>query len=102
MPLTEDFSVFFGTDDFAVEAAFTPNGGGSSSNIKGIFDKEFIALSAGGEVDVAGTDPVFMCKTSDVSNARGGTLVINGVTYNIVVDKPDGTGVTMLSLEDQS
>lgn len=102
MAFLEDFTPFFNTDDFAVSAVFTPRGGGNSSNIKGIFDKEFLSVGEQGEIDVASTDPVFMCKTSDVTNARAGTLVIGSTTYNIVIDKPDGTGVTMLVLEDNT
>lgn len=102
MALGEDFNVFFNTDDFGVSATFTPRGGGAASTVKGIFDKEFIAVGDGGPVDIAATDPVFQCKTTDIPNARGGTLVIDGVTYNIVVAKPDGTGVSMLVLEDAS
>lgn len=102
MAFTEDFGVFFNTNDFGVNATFTPRTGGASSTIKGIFDKEFVAVGDGGEVEVASTDPVFQCKSSDITNARGGTLVISGVTYNIVVEKPDGTGVTMLVLEDDT
>lgn len=102
MALTEDFDVFFNTDDFGVSASFTPRTGGGATTVKGIFDKEFVAVGDGGQVDIAATDPVFQCKTSDITAARGGTLVINSVTYNIVVDKPDGTGVSMLILEDAS
>lgn len=102
MALTEDFDVFFNTDDFGVNATFTPRTGGASTTVKGIFDKEFVAVGDADQMEVAATDPVFQCKTSEVPNARGGTLVINSVTYNIVTDKPDGTGVSMLVLEDDT
>lgn len=102
MALDEDFDVFFNTDDFGVSATFTPRTGGASSAIKGIFDKEFVAVGDGDGMEVAATDPVFQCKTNLVPNARGGTLVIDGVTYGIVTDKPDGTGVSMLVLEDNT
>lgn len=104
MAFVEDFDVYFDNEDFAINAIFTPRAGtgGGSKDIKGIFDKEFIAVGNVGEVDISATDPVFMCKTSDAINARGGTLSINGKTYNIAIDKPDGTGMSMLVLEDDS
>lgn len=104
MAFTEDFDVFFDDDDFGVTATFTPRSGtgGGPTTINGIFDKEFVAVGDVGDVEMAGTDPVFMCKTSEVPNARGGTLKIDTTTYNIVTDKPDGTGITMLALEDAS
>lgn len=102
MAFTEDLSVFFDTDDFAVSAAFTPRTGGSSTTIKGIFDKEYVAVGDGAEVAVAATQPIFQTATSGISNARGGSLVVAGITYTIVEVKPDGTGTTMLVLEDAS
>lgn len=101
MAFTENLDVFFDTNDFGVEATFTPSGG-SASTIEGIFDNEYLAIDGDGQVAVAGTTPVFHCKTADVANAYGGTLVVNSTTYNIVEVKPDGTGTTMLILEDQS
>ena len=96
-----DLSNFFDTDDFAVEATYTVQGG-SAATIKGVFDKDFIEVDAGGEVELASTDPRFFCKTSDVSSASNGdTIVIDSVTYKTRVVEPNGTGVTVMVLEKQ-
>lgn len=102
MALTEDFSVFFDDGDFAVSASFTPRGGDVATAIKGIFDKEYIAVGDGAEVGVASTQPMFQTASANLTDPRGGTLVVNSVTYEIVEAKQDGTGVTILVLEDQS
>lgn len=101
MAFTENLSQFFRTADFAVEAAYTPEGG-SAATIHGIFDAEYLAVDGEGNVAVASSQPVFHCRTSDVVDPYGGTLVVAGVTYDIVEFKPDGTGTTMLVLEDAS
>lgn len=101
MAFDEDFDQFIDTNDFGVEAAFTPSGG-SAVTIKGIYDDDYVAIDGEGMVQVSGSTPVFHCKTSDVSNAYQGTLVVNSKTYEIVEVKPDGTGMTMLVLEDQT
>ena len=41
-----ELAVFFETDDFAVTASYTPSGG-SASDVKGIFDKEYGILATG-------------------------------------------------------
>lgn len=100
MAFVEDFSEFYDTDDFAVSATYTPQGG-SASTITGIFDNEYQMIDAG-SVGVSGATPVFECATASVSSAApGDSLVIAAVTYLIVEVMPDGTGVTALVLEKQ-
>ena len=95
-----ELAVFFEADDFAVAATYTPDGG-SPVTISGIFDNEFFEADAGGMVSVAIQQPRFQCSTSSVSGAEeGDALVVNGVSYTIRVVQPDGTGVTMLVLEE--
>lgn len=96
-----DRAIFFDVDDFGVAATFTPDGG-ASSTVNGIFDKDFVAVDAGGSVAVALEEPRFVCRTSDVSTASDGdALVVDGKTYTIRVVEADGTGVTTLVLEEQ-
>jgi hypothetical protein len=91
MPFTEDLTAFFNPDDFGT--AVTYNGG----TIYGIFDNEYVEIGA-----VATLAPILTCRTSDVSAASEGTsIVIGGVTYQIMVKQPDGTGVSRLILEKQ-
>ena len=98
MAFTEDFSEFLDTDDFAVSATFTPVVG-DPSTITGIFDAEYFEID-GDSVGVAGSQPMFLCKTADVAAAKfGDALTVNAVNYKIVNIQPDGTGLTMLILE---
>ena len=95
-----ELEIFFSADDFGVTATYTPLGG-SSSSVKGIYDHEFYEAEAGGTVGVAIEQPIFTCRTSDVVNAaEGDALVINSVNYTIRVVHDDGTGVTVLALEE--
>lgn len=101
MSLSENFDEFLDSDDFAVAASYTPNGG-SATAINGIFDKEYLAGDLG-QVVVSSAAPMFLTKTSNVASEDGsGAIVINSVTYDIVEVKPDGTGMTLLILADSS
>ena len=91
-------AIFFDTDDFAKSATFTDVSAGTSSTIKGIFDKESVEQSVG-EAGLIEEVPVFTCKSSDVSAATfNDTFVIDTVTYYIKEILPDGTGVTKFTL----
>ncbi len=91
-------SIFFDSDDFASSATFNDVSAGTSSTIKGIFDKESIEQAVG-EAGIIEEVPMFTCKTSDVSSATfNDTLVIDSTTYYIKELLPDGTGVTRITL----
>jgi len=98
-----DRLVFLSVDDFGVTASYTPVAGGASTDVPGIFDKEYFEIEAGAEVGVAGTQPRFVCRTEDLSGGGsfGDALVIGTVTYKARVVRPDGTGMTALYLEEQ-
>ena len=101
MSFTENFDNFFDTDDFAVSATWTPSGGDATAVI-GIFDNEYFE-AGGGEVGAEGSKPAFHCETADIPNAaQGDAIVINTVNYLIINIQPDGTGQSLLILEDQS
>ena len=94
-------AIFFGTDDFGTAATYTPDGG-DAVTINGIFEDDYEAIEAGGGVAFGITSPTFHARTSDVSSAsEGDSLVVSGVTYTIRVVMKDGTGLTMLQLEEQ-
>jgi len=81
-------------NEFAVTASLN---GGPSFN--GIYDKDYFEIIDSNSV-VESSQPAFTCRTSDVpSVAHGDTLVINSVSYKVVGNKPDGTGMTVLPLE---
>ncbi len=95
-----DRAIFVSADDFGVTASYTPTGG-SASNVKGIFDNEYFETDAGGEVAFALQQPMFHCRTADVSSAaEGDAITINAVAYTVRNVRPDGTGMTMLILEE--
>lgn len=87
-----DRAVFFDTDDFGVEA--TING----LPVDGIFDDAYEDV-----LNVGSSDPAFTCRTSDVSSVvEADPVIIGGVTYKVAGQpQPDGTGVTVLPLEEQ-
>ena len=86
--------------DFGVDADYTHDG--DTSTIKGILDKEYQSVDAGGGVAFAMEQPRFHVRTSDAPNAvDGDTIVIGGVNYIIRIVMPDGTGMTELQLENQ-
>jgi len=93
-------AIFFDVDDFGVAATYTASGG-SPATVNGIFDNEFFEVEAGGTVAVAMEQPRFTCRTSDVSSAaEGDAITINSIDYTIRVVQVDGTGVTVLVLEE--
>lgn len=94
----QDLENFFDTETHGSTATVTINGTDSSINV--IINKEYFAI-AGESVDVDGTQPVVTCRSSDVTGIdTDDTITIDSVTYNIVNIQPDGTGVTVLILQD--
>lgn len=94
-------AIFFGVDDFGTAATYTPSGG-SAVTVNGIFEDDYEAIEAGGGVAFGITSPTFHVKTSDVADAsEGDSLAVGGVSYIIRVVMQDGTGLTMLQLEEQ-
>ena len=102
MPLetASDLSSFFDTDTHGTSVSYTPVGG-SSNTIVGIFNNEYELVDVG-ETGVEASLPILTVKTSDVPNlAQGDSFVIGSTTYKSVVNRPDGTGVTEIQLEEQ-
>lgn len=99
MAFVEDLSVFFRDEDFGVSATLTPTSG-SPRTVLGIFDAEYLAADAGGQVMISSKTPTFACKTSDTTNAQDGGLAIGADSYRIIEVRPDGTGFTVLILEE--
>ena len=102
-----DLNVFFNSNDFAMTATYTPNGG-SVSTITVLFDKPFQADSTdSGTVDIEDIKPTVICKSTDVSSvAHGDQLIINSTTFHVVGietnDESGGQSMTILYLEDQT
>jgi hypothetical protein len=92
MAFVEDFTVFF--TDFGVAA--TPDAG---EPITVIFDRAHIEALGGG---ISGTQPVALVVSADASSLapNSSTLEIAGTTYRVLDKQPDGTGLSLLVLEE--
>ena len=91
MAMTEDLSVFFDTDDFAV----TVNLDGSL--VDGILSLEPIESNF-----VRTVRPVFTYEKADKPSVTiDSILIYDSITYKVKWPEPDGTGMQMLILEVQ-
>ena len=94
-----DLAGYFDTNANGSAATITIDGSGSSIDV--IFNKEFFEIP-GNEVGVQSSQPMFYCRSSDVTNVeQGDTIQVDSITYNIVSVEPDNTGVTVLIGETQ-
>jgi hypothetical protein len=86
--MPEDIGLALGA--FAVSAVI----GTTTASV--IHDEAYAEFS-----DIEGTAPAAICKTSDlpVGLAKGDSLVIGAVSYEVCGIEPDYTGVTVLRLE---
>ena len=92
-------AIYFDTDEFGASATFTDVSAGTSSTVKGIFDKDSQEIIGMSDVGIMEDVPTFHCVTTDVSSAIfDDTLVIDSTTYKIKKIEPDGTGMTKLTL----
>jgi hypothetical protein len=96
----EELTAFFDSNEHGSAATFT-RAGQAGVAVTCIFRNEFFAVDDG-MVAVESSQPLVTVQSSKVSGvAHGDTMTIDGVTYNIVAIKPDGTGITDLVLEAQ-
>lgn len=85
-----DLDTMIDTDDFAVSATL------GAATIRVIFDNAYAE-----DLEITGTNPIATCKASDVATAsRGDTITISGTDYTIQNIQPDGTGETLLILDE--
>jgi len=90
MAFTEDHTAFLSENDFAVSATV----GGSSVSV--IFDHSYV-----NEHGVSGEQPRVLCDDGDVSSVSvGDALTVNSTAYAVRAIEPDGTGMTILILEE--
>lgn len=90
MAFSEDLSVFFDTDDFAVEALYN-----SATTVNVLFDENYVD-----PFGVSGTRPAAWGRASDFVSPVGNPLVVNGTTYTIREREPQDDGaVVLLKLE---
>jgi len=76
--------------DFGVDATL------DGSAVRGIFDDAYTD-----PLGMAGSQPLLLCSSADVSTAAQGTaVVVNSVSYTVGSIQPDGTGMTRLLLQE--
>lgn len=92
MPFAENIIEFFDTDDFA--ETVTISGGIGSVNV--IFTDEYAE-----QFETEGDLPMAVARTTDVAAVTHGMTVTRGATtFTVREIQPDGTGVTVLVLEE--
>lgn len=86
-----DLATFFETSDFAETAL------AGATPILGIFDNAHASA-----YDIAGSGPIFTCKSSDASSLSPGTstLTIRSSSYLVIGVEADGTGVSLVRLQE--
>lgn len=91
---TSDYNAFFDITAHGVSATI------GAGTVNGVFNNEFFNIPV--DVGVDGSNPMFTCKTSDLTGvSRGDTVTINSILYTIRGIHNDGTGITTLVFEDQ-
>lgn len=92
--IADDIQNIINEDEFASSAVI----GAGPSTISGIFDNLYIEVNG-----VEGLAPTLNVSSADLATAaltRGVKLTIDSVEYKFVRPEPDGTGMTLLILED--
>lgn len=83
-------------NDFGVDV---DNG---TSTIKAIFDNPHQEVSVGGEVPFSIQECYITARSADLSDiAQGSSLTISGSSYVVTDIQPDGTGMSIVTLEAQ-
>lgn len=87
--LDSDLETFIDPEIFAVTAII------DGVEVDGIFERPYIDTQ-----EVAGYQPTLTCKTVDVEDvSEDDTVVIEDANYRVSGMQPDGTGITVLTLE---
>jgi len=85
--MLDDLPAFL--SDFAVVGTLS-----SGVSIRGVFNNGYAD-----QLQMAGTEPTFTGRTSDMTGIASGTAIsIGGTAYTVTGNEADGTGVSMLVL----
>lgn len=98
-----DRLVFLSADDFGVVATYEAvTAPGVTISVKGIFDAAHLSVDVSSGVPVSSANPIFTCRTADLTNggSQGDSLTISGTDYLVRDVQADGTGMTVLELEE--
>jgi hypothetical protein len=97
-----DIDAFFATDAFGQMATYTRTGYPSVS-IPVIFEAPGSILPLADGTEIESTAPKVLCRTEDVLNAaHGDTVTVDSKTYKVIGISPDGTGITTLTLSEDT
>lgn len=81
MAFNEDMSVFFNSDEFAVEATFVPSSGGASQTDRVIFNTPTESVLGG---EMLSDETAITYSASKLTSVRSGDIgFIEGVQYRI-------------------
>lgn len=91
MSIETEIDPFFQSTDFAQSVTVAGTG------LLAIFDHAFIE-----DLAIEGEAPILHCKSADLPGnlAHGDAVTVATASYTIVGIQPDGTGVTILILEE--
>ena len=96
-----DRDVFVEPDDFGVAATW--NAGAGPVSVNGIFEDSYFGIDAGNlEFTQSGARIQFLVKSSSIpaGAAQGNPVVVDSVQYKVLEIQPDGTGMTVVRLEE--
>jgi hypothetical protein len=88
--------------DFAIDVTLFP-GTGNQKTIKGIFDAESIGITLAGGLEVTESQPQLTVLDRDVAElTQGALLKVANRNYTVADLRPDGTGITLIRLNNRS
>jgi hypothetical protein len=99
-PAWDDLDAFVDTDDFAVAATVTLQGG-QTRTVNGIYEGPYVKAILGRDTEYDTERPTFHCKASDVAGIqRGDGIAIPGQgNFGVLTHpQPDGNGMAVLEL----
>ena len=99
-----DRAVFVDPDDFGTTVAWWRSFDIEPVRFPAVFDDEYQLISAQlADVGVEGSSPQFQCRTVDMPSgaAQADRVEIGGKRYSAVEFKPDGTGMTIVRLQEE-
>lgn len=98
-----DRAAFLDADEFGVEGTYTP-AGGFGSTVVGIFERPHLNRAFGNDGPaLSDAEPTFTCRSIDLPvGAAGGDcgdrMAIGADNYRVIDLRPDGTGMTLITL----
>lgn len=94
-----ELQAFFDVNEFGVLATLTLVSGGSLV-VNGIFEDPWEEPVLDG-IDLTTVAPTFRCRSDDLTGvAKGDAVAVVGRSFTIRRQHPDGTGITLLLLQE--